>query len=82
MKALVTDLYELAMSYVYFKNGMKDKIAYFDVFYRSTPDNGGYVIACGLESIIEYIKNFKFEEDDIEFLRKYGQKSLEIMGKA
>ena len=69
MKALVTDLYELTMSYVYFKNGMKDKIAYFDVFYRAVPDQGGYVIACGLESIIEYINNFKFEEDDLEFLK-------------
>lgn len=79
MKALVTDLYELAMSYVYFKNGMKDNIAYFDVFYRSNPDNGGYVIACGLESIIDYINNFKFEEDDIKFLRDKGNYSEDFL---
>lgn len=70
MKALVTDLYEIAMSYVYFRENKKDDIACFDLFYRRIPDKGGYAIACGLESIIEYIRNFKFEEDDIDFLRK------------
>lgn len=71
-KALVTDLYEIAMSYVYFKNHMEKEVAYFDVFYRAVPDKGGYVISCGLESIVNYIKNFKFEKEEIEFLRKSG----------
>src|SRR5574344_78917 len=71
-KALVTDLYEIAMSYVYFKNHMEKEVAYFDVFYRAVPDKGGYVISCGLESIVKYIKNFKYEKEEIEFLRKSG----------
>jgi len=68
-KALITDLYEIKMSYVYFNKGMKDEEAVFDVFYRTNPDKGGYVIYAGLESIIDYVKNFHFEKEDIDFLR-------------
>jgi nicotinate phosphoribosyltransferase len=53
----------------YFLNGYKDRITYFDVFFRQVPDNGGFAIACGLEQIVEYIKNLKFTGKDIEFLR-------------
>lgn len=53
----------------YFNLGMKDKIAYFDVFYRKNPDKGGYAIAAGLEQIAEYIRGLRFDESDIEYLR-------------
>ena len=66
---MLCDYYELTMSNGYFVNGMKDKIVYFDVFYRDNPDNGGYAIAAGLEQIIEYIKDLRFDEDDIAYLR-------------
>ena len=66
---LLCDFYELTMARGYFHSEMKDKIAYFDVFFRTVPDKGGYAIFCGLEQIIEYIKSIKFEEDDIEYLR-------------
>ena len=66
---MLCDFYELTMSNGYFKNGMKDKIVYFDVFYRKNPDGGGYAIAAGLEQIIEYVKDLHFDEDDIEYLR-------------
>ena len=82
MKALVTDLYEIAMSNVYFQNHMENEQAYFDVFYRKVPDDGGYVIACGLESIINYVKKFRFEKDEISFLRKqkiYSDEFLEYL---
>ncbi len=67
---MLCDFYELTMSQGYFAKGMQDKIVYFDVFYRKNPDNGGFAIVAGLEQIVEYIKNLKFTEDDIEFLRK------------
>ncbi len=66
---MLFDFYELTMGNGYFKSGMKDKIVYFDVFYRDNPDNGGYAIAAGLEQIIEYIENLHFDSDDIEYLR-------------
>ena len=67
--ALLCDYYELTMGNGYFNLGMKDKIAYFDVFYRKNPDKGGYAIAAGLEQIAEYIKNLRFDTSDIEYLR-------------
>ena len=52
----------------YFAKNMQDTIAYFDVFFREIPDKGGYVIFAGLEQVIDYIKNLKFDDEDIEFL--------------
>ena len=66
---MLCDYYELTMSNGYFVNGMKDKIVYFDVFYRDNPDNGGYAICAGLEQVVEYIKDLKFENEEIEYLR-------------
>ena len=48
---------------------MGDKIVYFDAFYRSNPDGGGYAIAAGLEQIVDYINNLKFSDEDIGYLR-------------
>ena len=69
---MLCDFYELTMGNGYFDAGMKDQITYFDVFYRSRPDNGGFVIAAGLEQIIDYIRNLHFEEEDIAYLRGRG----------
>ena len=66
---MLCDYYELTMSNGYFVNGMRDKIVYFDVFYRDNPDNGGYAICAGLEQVVEYIKDLRFEDEDIEYLR-------------
>ena len=64
---LLTDLYQLTMMYGYSKNGQMNKTAVFDVFYRGIGNN--FAIACGLEQVVEYIQNLKFENDDIEYLR-------------
>ena len=52
---MLCDFYELTMGNGYFESGMKDRICYFDVFYRNVPDNGGFAIAAGLEQVVEYI---------------------------
>lgn len=69
---LLCDFYELTMSNGYFKIGMKDRITYFDLFFRRVPDGGGFAIAAGLEQVIDYIENLYFDDDDIEFLRGKG----------
>lgn len=69
---MLMDFYELTMSKGYFDHGMQDQIAYFDMFYRKTPDKGGYAIMAGVEQLIGYLKNLSFEEKDIEFLRSKG----------
>ena len=66
---MLCDFYELTMAYGYFKEGYKDRITYFDVFYRQCPDGGGVAIAAGLEQIIDYIQELHFDPEDIEYLR-------------
>jgi nicotinate phosphoribosyltransferase len=68
--SMLTDFYQLTMGNGYLEKGMKDRIAYFDMFFRRIPDDGGYVIIAGLEQLIEYINNLSFAEEDINFLRK------------
>lgn len=76
---LLTDFYELTMANGYFANGMGETISYFDMFFRSVPDGGGFAIMCGLEQVIDYFNSLKFEEDDIEFLRTKGIFSEEFL---
>lgn len=69
---MLTDFYEITMANGYFANGMGDEIAYFDMFFRRVPDGGGYAIMAGVEQVIEYLKNLKFEKEDIDYLRNKG----------
>ena len=69
---LLTDFYELTMANGYFRNGMQDEIAYFDMFFRQAPDNAGFAVMAGLEQLITYLKGLRFTEEDIEFLRSKG----------
>ena len=66
---MLCDYYELTMGNGYYVGGLKDRITYFDVFFRSVPDNGGFAIAAGLEQIIDYVQKLHFEPEDIEYLR-------------
>ena len=69
---MLCDLYELSMANGYFQTQLKDRITYFDVFFRRVPDGGGFAIAAGLEQVIEYIQNLHFTEEDIDYLLKKG----------
>ena len=66
---MLCDFYELTMGNGYFRNGYKERITYFDVFFRKVPDQGGFAIAAGLEQLIDYIENLHFSEEDIAYLR-------------
>lgn len=76
---MMTDLYELTMGMGYLQEGMRDKVAVFDYFFRRTPDDGGFAIAAGLQQFIEAIDNFGFDEEDIAFLRDKGIFSEEFL---
>lgn len=69
---MLTDFYEFTMMNGFFAEGYKDKTAYFDMFFRKVPDNGGFAIMAGVEQMIEYIKEIQFTDGDIEFLRGKG----------
>ena len=66
---MMTDFYELTMANGYFEAGKKDEICYFDVFFRTIPDKGGFAIFAGLEQVIDYIKNLHFDSEDLEYLK-------------
>lgn len=66
---MLVDFYELTMAHGYFENGIEDQIAYFDMFFRRVPDEGGFAIMAGLEQLIEYLKHLEFTDEDIEYLR-------------
>lgn len=66
---MLCDFYELTMANGYFACGYADKITYFDAFFRSVPDKGGFAIAAGLEQLIDYIEDLHFTGEDIDYLR-------------
>lgn len=66
--ALLTDLYQLTMSYGYWQQGRKDDEAIFHMFFRKTPFEGGYALAAGLGTFVEYLEGFHFSESDLEYL--------------
>ena len=69
---MLCDFYELTMGNGYFLSDRKDRISYFDVFFRRVPDAGGFAIAAGLEQIVSYIQNLHFDQEDIAYLRSRG----------
>ena len=76
---MLCDFYELTMSQGYFANGYRDRITYFDVFFRQCPDGGGFAVAAGLEQIIQYIQDLHFSPEDIAYLRNRGIFSEEFL---
>jgi len=66
---MLCDFYEFTMANGYMKAGYKDRIVYFDVFFRDVPDKGGFAIAAGLDQLIDYILDLHFTDEDIEYLR-------------
>ena len=76
---MLFDFYELTMGNGYFQTGLKDRICYFDVFFRSVPDGGGFAIAAGLDQVIQYIKNLHFDQEDVDYLRTKGVFSEEFL---
>ena len=69
---MLTDFYEFTMANGYLKNGLADRIAYFDMFFRRIPDKGGYAIMAGVEQLCNYLNNLTFTDEDIEYLKSKG----------
>lgn len=66
--ALLTDLYQLTMAYGYWKLGMADRRSVFCLSFRKQPFGGGFAIACGLHSAIDFLQQFRFDASDLEYL--------------
>lgn len=67
---MLMDFYELSMANGYFANGFKDKVAWFDMFFRRVPDDGGFAIMAGIRQLVDYLENLRFTQKDIEMLAK------------
>ena len=79
---MLVDFYELTMGNGYLESGVGNKIAYFDMFFRKIPDNGGYCIMAGVQQLIEYLSSLKFSKEDIDYLRSkkcFSEKFLEYL---
>ncbi len=66
--SLLTDLYQLTMAYGYWKHGLTERESVFHLFFRNNPFQGGYAIACGLQTAMEYMESLHFESDDLTYL--------------
>ncbi len=66
---MLTDLYQLTMMQGYTQNGVADREAVFDLFFRTLPPGSGYALAAGLEQVVEYIENLRFTEADLDYLK-------------
>ena len=69
MNNLMIDFYEFTMGQVYFNSGKKDTIACFDLFFRKCPDNASFVIANGVDRCLQFLENFRFTAEEIDYLR-------------
>lgn len=80
--SMLVDYYELTMANGYLASNVNDKIAYFDMFFRKIPDNGGYCIMAGVQQLTEYLSSLEFTDDDIEYLKnkhEFSQDFLEYL---
>lgn len=71
---MMTDMYEMTMAYGYFLSGRYNCEAVFDAFFRKVPNGGGYAVMAGLDKVIEYVKNLRFSERDLQYFREFGFK--------
>ena len=68
---IYTDFYEITMAYGYWKSGIAEKRAIFQMFFRKNPMNGGYSVFAGLDTLMDYFEKFGFSEEDIDYLKTF-----------
>lgn len=76
--ALFTDLYEVTMAQAYWADGMSGT-AVFETFFRKLPPGRSYIMAAGLADVVEFLESFRFEKQDLDYLRGLGQFSDEFL---
>lgn len=77
--SMLADFYEFTMANGFLENNVANKIAYFDMFFRKVPDNGGFAIMAGLEQLIEYLQHLEFTEEDIEYFESLNMFNDEFL---
>ena len=77
---MLTDLYQLTMMNGYYKKGLHENTAVFDIFFRKNVCEGGYTIICGIEEVVNYIQNLHYEDSDLEYLRSLNLFDEDFLG--
>lgn len=72
LPASYTDFYQLKMGEAYFRSGILTRRSVFDYFFRQMPYQSGYVIFCGLDTLLEMLEQFSFDKEDLDYLRELG----------
>src|SRR5271166_2231612 len=75
---LLTDLYELSMLEAYAVHGMADT-AVFELFVRKLPPERGFLMAAGLEQVVEFLETMHFTTDELAWLRRSGTFTAEFI---
>ena len=75
LNPLMTDFYQLTMSSVFYETGRKDEEATFYMYWRKPPFKGGYTLAVGLEGVVDFLKNFRFDAESIAYLETLKDKN-------
>lgn len=68
--ALHTDLYEINMMYTYWREGIAERNAVFESYFRTIPYGNGYAVFAGLERVVQYLQGLRFSDTDIAYLRE------------
>ena len=69
--ALLTDLYQLTMLQAYWREGL-DGRAVFSLFFRRLAPSRNYLIACGLDDVLDYLEGLRFTGEALDYLRELG----------
>ncbi|MFD0942697.1 nicotinate phosphoribosyltransferase [Savagea faecisuis] len=68
--AVHTDLYQINMVESYWADGMHERKSIFEVYFRSMPFGNGYAVFAGLERVLDYLKEFRFTDSDLRYLKE------------
>ncbi|XP_060579537.1 nicotinate phosphoribosyltransferase-like, partial [Ruditapes philippinarum] len=69
IQPILTDLYQITMSYAYWKSGKMNDHAVFDLYFRKNPFKGEFTVFAGLEEVVKFLQNFHFSDSDIQYLK-------------
>ncbi|KAG7362556.1 nicotinate phosphoribosyltransferase [Nitzschia inconspicua] len=69
VRAMLTDLYQLTMTYAHWKIGKHNDSAVIELFFRKNPFKGQYTIFCGLDECVKHLQSFQFTTEDVEYLK-------------
>ena len=75
---LLTDLYMLTMLEAFYRQSM-DGVASYEFFVRRLPDNRGFLVAAGLEQVLQYLEGAHFTSEELDWLGRTGRFSPEFI---